>query len=796
MKRQFTSILLFSALLLGGASTFVSCKDYESDVNYETNAKMDKSFAEYQKKLQDVTDALKEFKENYKKCNCDNEELLKEVDRRIEANKVVLDGYLKAGDVQKILTDGNYLTKNDLTTEQIKNLLTQDSEFKEALNASKAYQTIITNLYEKGGMSDSLKIAYDNALKSLNAIYDKDGNDRIMGLTDSVAKLQEKLEEVKAMSKDNQDRIQELADETSEALDAAIQEVIDMIPSDEHINDLTDAKLKDYYTKTQIDTKIEDILEVVNGLQESIWDILDKQVSGIIVQASESPLTGYENTPFGVQVGFLGAYYGNGSFTDFAGNPVAGNVVLDDANNAGTIYVTVNPANVKPENITLRLVDSQGNIIASSASTEEADQKAPFALEWANTNRILKFGVSKAVEPSTNGFYAVNVRLKNTAAAIAAAKTWASADKENLKAAAQNILDKLRHPKSSNLQLGQIASTLNSVLNNRLTAYGLEASWQQLDTNGDFLDKKVTSKLSLAATAVSPVSYSFLKEGIDLDLPTIPTLESKGLYVDTSKLDWKDLDEIEDLTQEVTVDVPDASTVTIDGKKVKIDAEGELAWAEGSNKDNINDLKGVNVTVSGVTFKANAVKWDTKEQTIKVTVSMAQFNDMIKQINSQVGNMIDYVSDLAGTVNGLVDRIDGTYIAGINNYIKKFEKLLTKSNSLLQPAMFYVAQNGSWGQLSKVATGATYLKLNGGVAQTVLAASSYTAELLAPAYQKQITVDGGAQITGTDANGVLKGNKYKVGFKATKPGTYKITYKAVDYFGNKETKEFYIKVVE
>lgn len=35
MKRQVTSILLFSALLVGGASTFVSCTDHESDAAYE-----------------------------------------------------------------------------------------------------------------------------------------------------------------------------------------------------------------------------------------------------------------------------------------------------------------------------------------------------------------------------------------------------------------------------------------------------------------------------------------------------------------------------------------------------------------------------------------------------------------------------------------------------------------------------------------------------------------------------------------------------------------------------------------
>lgn len=40
MKRKLTSILLMSALVLGGASTFVSCKDYDGDQVAENNAKL------------------------------------------------------------------------------------------------------------------------------------------------------------------------------------------------------------------------------------------------------------------------------------------------------------------------------------------------------------------------------------------------------------------------------------------------------------------------------------------------------------------------------------------------------------------------------------------------------------------------------------------------------------------------------------------------------------------------------------------------------------------------------------
>ena len=58
MKRQVTSILLFSALLVGGASTFVSCKDTESDALYDSNGKIAEVIAKQAKDISDLADKL------------------------------------------------------------------------------------------------------------------------------------------------------------------------------------------------------------------------------------------------------------------------------------------------------------------------------------------------------------------------------------------------------------------------------------------------------------------------------------------------------------------------------------------------------------------------------------------------------------------------------------------------------------------------------------------------------------------------------------------------------------------
>ena len=59
MKRQLTSILLFSALLMGGASTFVSCTDHESDAAYEVTGSIADQLNKQAQNLQNQVDAIK-----------------------------------------------------------------------------------------------------------------------------------------------------------------------------------------------------------------------------------------------------------------------------------------------------------------------------------------------------------------------------------------------------------------------------------------------------------------------------------------------------------------------------------------------------------------------------------------------------------------------------------------------------------------------------------------------------------------------------------------------------------------
>ena len=790
MKRQLTSILLFSALLVGGASTFVSCKDYDSDAAYEAQAQANKTIAQLIAQQAKDVEELNGKLERIKQCSCTDAHTKELIEDQIKTNQNII-AELKRQMTANITNDED--VKNAIATLSKQTILGSYATLNEAIQNSTAYQDILLKLAGNNKeLADSVKTIWGD-------LYGDKETGKV-GITKNVDQLLKDMTYTKALAQADSERIDTLSARLYTEIENATNKVKDMIPTDEDINSLIGSQLADYYTKTQIDSKIKGLQGQIDTLKNSVDDILNKQVSGIIIQASESPITGYENTPFGVQVNFLGAYYGHADEgVEFAGQKLAGTLISDAADNAGIIYVTVNPANVDPSAINLKLVDSQGNV-------------APYKLEWANTDKILTAGVSRAVSTSKNGFYAVKVSLDEES--LNKAKVWTSEDAQELKSVAKNLLNKLRHPKSTNLQLGNIASTINSTFNNRLKLYAVEATWTQRGTDGKLVEKKVTSAYKLAASPMSPLSFEFLKDGINVDLPSIPTLQSK-INFNNYKFTWTPIEHMGDVKTKVTLEgIPDVDNIKINGNVwvpkpevgVTIVGKDQITGTLSEDGKTVNfDLSSLgataDVTIGSVKINPDDVHVSVGKTSgeYAVTIPMDEFNKIIDNINNQVGNMIGNVNGMVDKVNNYADAIDGQLISRINTYINKFENLLTKSNSLLQPAMFYRTNGGSFGQLARVAEGASYLKLNGSEASTVFVASSYTAELLAPAYMKEITVNGGATLTAAGQSGskvVLKNGQYKVGFKATKAGVYTITYNAVDYFGKTVSKNFYVKVVK
>ena len=785
MKRQVTSILLFSALLVGGASTFVSCKDTESDALYDSNGKIAEVLADQAKKISDLSG-----------------QLAQETKDRKDADQVLTDFINGKAEEIKETADKAWAQAQENKT-KIGELTTQISGLQTQLDNLLALAGKVDGLEGKVSELESKFESFKSCTCDFTALenkYDqlKNQQDLDSARIDAIERGQTTLEEELGRinttldGKVDQTTFDDLKDQV-ERNQNTVDNYKEQVKNLE--NKFADFVEKSYLTKDDVNNAIADastaLEDQISALEtklttqlNSLFNAMANEVTGIVVNRFYSPILGSYKDMMGTEARFLGAYYGYAEKKAKIGseNIFIDDLLLDNADdNAGSIGVYINPANKDFSGLTFKIVDSQGNV-------------TPFIATATKNDKVEHYGYTRAGEVSTTpNYYLLKVSVDPNR--LDELKTWTSADVESLKGVAQNILNKLKD-RSNNLNLTEIANTLYKTFNNRLTEYHLALEQELTDGTNKSLNVTIADK-DFAATVIKPLSYKFLSGGINYDIKDIPTLESKGLYIDTSSLKWKDLNHIADINQTVKVDVPDASTMTIDGNKVKIDASGELQWVDPNNKTSIDDLKGVKVEVNGITFEAGAVSYSTKKQAVTATVDMTEFNKIIDQVNSQVGNMLGTVENLANKVNKFESAIDGNFINRVNNFIHKCNYYLDNANKFLQPTMFATDGN-NWVKLPTIANGATYVKMTNGKANVLLLPTSYTLEYIAPAYKKYITVTdpSGATVTGENIGKVISGNIHKAGFTATKEGVYTITYDAVDYTGGKAKKTFFIKVVK
>ena len=797
MKRQVTSILLFSALLVGGASTFVSCKDTESDALYDSNGKVAKVIADQAKKISDLSGQLAQETKDRKDADQVFTDFINGKAEQIKetADKAWAQAQKNETNIGKLTTQISGLQEDlknisDLA-KKVPGLEDKVSELERKFESFKSCECDFTALESKyndlknqqdldrariKAIEDG-KTTLDEQLRGINATLD--------GKVDQTTfeELKQKVDDNESIVNDYKDQVENLENKFADYVEKSY---------------LTN----NYYTKDDVDnaitgasnalkTQISQLETKLTTQLNKLFNAMANEVTGIVVNRFYSPILGSYKDMMGTEARFLGAYYGYAVDNASIGNEkiYADNdePLLDDAkDNAGTIGVYINPANKDFSGLTFKIVDSQGNV-------------TPFIATATKNDKVEHYGYTRAgAETTTPNYYLLKVSVDPNR--LNEVKTWTSSDVEALKGVAKNILNKLKD-RNNNLNLTEIANTLYKTFNNRLTEYHLALEQELTDGTNKDLNVTIADK-DFAATVIKPLGYDFLSGGINYDIKDIPTLESKGLYIKTDNLKWSNLGHINDMTQDIEIEIPDASSMTVDGSKVEIKADGAIIWktdAHGNEiKTDINDLTGVKVNVNDVIFHADAIRYNNTTKVITVTVSMTQFNNMIDDINRQVGNMLGTVENLANKVNKFESTIDGNFINRINNYIHKCNYWLDNANKFLQPAMFATDGN-NWVKLPTIASGATYVKMTNGKANVLLLPTSYTLEYLAPAYKKYITVKdpSGNTVTGENIGKVISGNIHKAGFTATKEGVYTITYDAVDYTGGKpKTKTFFIKVVK
>lgn len=677
MKRQLTSILLFSALLVGGASTFVSCTDHESDSAYNTSISLADAIANQKKTLTELNEWLGELRTK-------DPSLADAIDARIKAN-------WKAMDKGALTELGQYATLD------------------EAIQKSEYYKGL------------------DSRLGNLESLRGQDST--AYAKADSIMKAD---------------------------IDSLVKRV------------------------GNVETEIE-AQKILNAKYDSVFDaLINKKIDQIAINASENPVTGYWNAAFlGSQLNLASSFYGVAAQSSKTFD-VEANTVLGKDGNAGYIYVSLNPTEVNPALVkSIKLVDSQGN---------EAKGFKLGNLE--NTNKVLTYGYTRTLETSANGFYQIPVIAEDPQ------NDGVSLEKGELAEAAKEILAELKNPKNNNMNLTKVAKALydNAKVLNSLKAYTVKIEYDLLQYNSTektltpVTKHAVAPTYNMAAFAVKPLSFNFLKDNAKLDKLSDWAVEHFQLPSLSSKLN-KVIDAIK-------VDLP-SSTSKVEVATVLAATDVKVVAENGK----VNFYKDGQTTPVASYDDATAVV----EKVGEVTVD-ANHTQYIYKITSKVDAVSTVLADLQNSINGQLEpiknnisKIDSKWEdirAKVNPLLEKVASKIGSVNKLLQPTIIYTDKNGKPHPLSTLGgrLGTRFV----GTGATTLYATSWTAETLAPAYLKSVYVKEAAGATITLADGKtsaktpFKGNKLI--FNATQAGTYTVVYKAIDYSGVEVEKTFKVVV--
>lgn len=553
---------------------------------------------------------------------------------------------------------------------------------------------------------------------------------------------------------------------------------------DDHIKAIEDLRRSDLEAAKKFTDELNERLENIEGSVQDLQDrydmafdfLMNKKLDNIAINATENPVTGYWNAAFlGSQLNLASSFYGVA-----AGNEdwkIKNGQVLGKGGNAGYLYVSLNPTELDPSLVKVELVNSQGE---PAKGFELGDIE--------DTNKVLTFGYTRAA--SKNGFYQIPVIASDPQ------NDDIALDKGSLKEAAQNILGELKDPKGNDLDLSKIASALyKNNLNNKLQAYTVKASYYLFNPETGKLELKhaVAPTYNVAAFAVKPLSFKFAKDnqyldkiGAKLSTFVIPSLSSKlAKYINA--IDFK---------------------VEYDGAK-QIDVYTIFATSQFECEQ-----VGDNVIVKGWERNPETGYWEYKEDgiyTIKNATVEKVGEDyekvyVIKTTDKTVENLLTSINDqIAGKltdvkndINKVVNKWDNL-IAKVNPLLNKIGSKFGSANQLLQPTILYKDQNGNPNTLSTLhgRLGTRFV----GRGETTLYPTSWTAELLAPAYAKKVYVEGNPEGAKIIVNGVVQtkdtqfdGAINSVTFKATAAGTYTIHYDAVDYSGEVEEKTYSVVV--
>lgn len=769
-KRLLCSLLI--AISVTGLALVSSCKDYDDYSDLRTQSKID--HAQLWDSINanaDSIDSLRARISRLKMCNVNCDSLQKVVDTLVNDVRKMIDTI--AGDSNSVLGRFNLLNN-------------KVNAVKGTADSAKHYNDSI----------DTVIVRMRHELDSIMKIADYD----TVPLFDSVKVLKKSIHEVDSVLHVYIDTIRY----NSRRIDTLILRVDTL-------------ELRIDTLKRRIDT-LEWRVDTLEQRVDSLMDAEKRRITSIYVQGTVNPTFGSFALPMGIRSNILSCYYGEAlnnvtfpatendadlsavldpgmelSAAELAviGTPTQtsisqGNTIISDsANNAGRIFLTINPNEVKIDSTyKFYFVNSLGD-----STPVVFDTLKP-------STEKLTFGLSNRAAANT-GFYEAAIKIEESAASQLAPQYTVT--KDQLKNIAKDIINY-----KDGINLSGIAGAVFKLAQTSFDANAVRVEWT--DSMGDH---SVTSQYDVAVTAIQPLSYSAGQGmGTSRRLPTISPLTDLSIsvpstiHVDLSSITF----DVSGITSNIgfgtvnigyptvtiTVDVPVGTpgrgadgkkTYPVDGLDAMIDdinstfAGQTVTWASDVNTAINNIVNDIKTKVDDLIQTQLGAKLDT------------EINKMLTDVQTSINNSLSGYNSYFSKMNSLISRINAV-TSRINS------KLGLDVNAVLQPVILYEASDGSFHPMSNdPAHPSKFTAAGGGI---VLYPTSYTAELLAPAYQKFIAVVGGpdaATINGGEYyNTPIDGKRYAIPFAPTTPGTYTIYYSAVDYSGVVTAQRFYVTV--
>ena len=482
-------------------------------------------------------DKIEPVVNDIKKIAGDADSLSKDNKERIaEINKKIAD----MGDRLQLMSDSllhAYKTADSLcviTAANEKAIEKLDSTVKDHKESLDKLKEQVPELYNK---VDSLSTEINNLKPEITKLYNyADANlEKAKAYTDlEIALLRANLNgldvDLEALRKELGDKIFNLREDLNDAVANLSERIAENTLKIGEVDKKLDSIANDFKDSlAALRADLSDLAERVKKNEEDIAELfgeldilkenLKRQVTGIIIQGSYNPAFGSLRVPAGIQTNALIAYYGNAyrdvyfptsrtaNYVDetkaltaedmaMIGGEGAllykeGDVVMQSEDqNAGTLYLTINPNTVDFSKLQLSIQNTKG---------EDSYIKLG---ELKQSETSLQFGYTRAAD---NGFY--------EAPAYLAAEDIDKVQKINFNTASMKDAIKEIMNKGTSADPKKIALDIVDIVKGlKADADWVACEWEDSVKEGETPVKhKVTSDANLLATAIKPFSLQTLK---------------------------------------------------------------------------------------------------------------------------------------------------------------------------------------------------------------------------------------------------------------------------------------------